>query len=93
MEVGESTPTLTPLEYDYWLLGLTPDASAKDVKQAYWNSRLVLQAEGASDLVAKLETIERAYRRLRRMYRARHPVPVISPERAQQRTTLAGMAR
>lgn len=59
----EELPRLTPLEFDYWLLGLPPDATFREVKSAYWQS-MARQRVGTVDRQEAFQ-LQAAYRRLR----------------------------
>ncbi|GEM_PF-4490838 len=50
---------MNAFEYDYWLLGLRPEAPLKDVRHAYWQAVTSASRDQAVELYA-------AYRRIRR---------------------------
>jgi hypothetical protein len=54
-----SVPPMNAFEYDYWLLGLRPEAPLKRVRHAYWLAVTSASRDQAVELYA-------AYRRIRR---------------------------
>ena len=60
-------PALNPLVYDYWVLGLTPDASFREVRGAYRQRRAAWMAAARPGAEYWLAECQAAYRRLRRL--------------------------
>jgi hypothetical protein len=59
---------VTPLEWDFGLLGLEPGALFRDVKRAYWASRIAWSNLPPHEAAWRLSEGYAAYKRLRRIY-------------------------
>ena len=66
----EAEPELigTPLEYDFWLLGLEPGVMFRQVKQAYWAARAACAGLSPQEAAGRQMELFSAYKRLRRIY-------------------------
>jgi hypothetical protein len=77
---------LNAIEYDYWVLGLTSDASFRQVRRAFRELRGYWLSQPASPRTTfELAEVQTSYRRLRHMLGADRPVEV--PELAHLPTT------